>query len=332
MGESLPHTMERYREQDVHNMLDFDAGIVAIPLRWTEYPEFEQTVLEEDETTQVLVNSGGGKTRVFKEGGSLPQYLSFVVRDRASWEQVKEERFGPDIEGRFPRRWDTLVPTFHDMDYPLGLSVMGFFGMPRNLMGVESQLMMYYDDPALMHDINDHMATLYLTMLEEVVSRVTLDYVYIWEDMAYKNGPLMSPRLFAEFNVPYYRRLTDFLRAHGVNIICVDTDGDCRLLIPGFLEGGIAGLYPFEAMAGMDVVEIRKQYPQLLIQGGIDKTKIARGKGAIDAELEAKLPFMLSQGGYVPHVDHLVPPGVSWEDFCYYRRRVREYVGRYQPE
>ena len=172
----------------------------------------------------------------------------------------------------------------------------------------------------------------WLAMLEEVVSKVALDYVYIWEDMAYKNGPLMSPRLFREFNVPYYKRVTDFLRAHGVDIIFVDTDGDCRLLIPGFLEGGIAGLYPFEVMAGMDVVEVRKQYPQLLIQGGVDKTKIARGREAIDAELDAKLPFMLSHGGYVPFVDHLVPPSVSWEDYQYYRARVREYVERYQPE
>jgi uroporphyrinogen decarboxylase len=280
----------------------------------------------------VLINSGGGKVRAFKEGGSPPQHLSFVLRDRASWECLKEERFGPDVEGRFPGRWEALVPTYRGIEFPLGLSMTGFFGMPRALMGVETQLMTYYDDPDLMHDINDHLSSLWLAMLEEVVSNVTLDYVYIWEDMAYKNGPLMGPRLFQEFNVPYYKRVTDFLRTHGVDIIFVDTDGDCRLLIPGFLEGGIAGLYPFEVMAGMDVVEVRKQYPKLLIQGGVDKTKIALGKEAIDAELEAKLPFMLSQGGYIPFVDHLVPPSVSWEDFQYYRAKVREYVERYQPQ
>ena len=78
--------------------------------------------------------------------------------------------------------------------------------------------------------------------------------------------------------------------------------------------------------------EVRKQYPHLLIQGGLDKTKVARGREAIDAELEAKLPFMLSQGGYIPHIDHTVPPDVSWDNFRYYWEKVREYVERYQPE
>jgi len=30
---------------------------------------------------------------------------------------------------------------------------------------------------------------------------------------------------------------------------------------------------------------------------------------------------MLRQGGYIPHIDHFVPPGVSLEDFTYYRTR-----------
>jgi uroporphyrinogen decarboxylase len=207
----------------------------------------------------------------------------------------------------------------------------GFFSTPRELLGVENQLMMYYDDPLLMHDINERLCNVWLAMIEEVVSKVELDFVCVWEDMAFKNGPLLSPRLFAEFIVPYYQRLTGFLKARGVDTVFVDCDGDCWLLIPGFLEGGVTGLFPFEVQAGMDIVEVRKKYPQLLIQGGLDKVKMARGKEAIDAELEAKLPPLLSQGGYIPYCDHLVPPNVSWDNYRYCRERIRDYVERYQP-
>jgi uroporphyrinogen decarboxylase len=151
----------------------------------------------------------------------------------------------------------------------------------------------------------------------------------MWEDMSFKNGPLMSPAMFEEFIVPAYQRITGFLHAHGIDVICVDTDGDCTKLIPGFIQAGVTGLYPFEVQAGMDVVQIRKQYPQLIILGGLDKIKVARGKRAIDAELEAKLPAMLSQGGYIPFCDHLVQPEVSWDNFRYYRERIRHYVERY---
>ena len=335
IAEALPFPLSpgtvRYRDLDVHTLLGFDDGAVRIPLNWRHSPPFRETVLEEGETTRLIVNTDGVKVRVRKDSDSVPHFLAWPVRDRASWEEIKEERFSLDILPRFPSRWETVAPTYSDHDYPLGMYMDGFFSTPRELLGVENQLMMYYDDPQLMHDINDRLANVWLAMLEEVVSRVELDFVCVWEDMAFKNGPLVSPRLFGEFIVPYYQRLTGFLKAHGVDIIFVDCDGDCWLLIPGFLEGGVTGLFPFEVQAGMDIVEVRKKYPELLIQGGLDKIKMARGKKAIDAELEAKLPPLLSQGGYIPYCDHLVPPSVPWDNYRYCRERIRDYVERYQP-
>lgn len=64
-----------------------------------------------------------------------------------------------------------------------------------------------------------------------------MDALYIWEDMAYRNGPLISPRLFHEFLVPAGRRITDLSRCYGANLILLDTDGDRSKLISGFLEG-----------------------------------------------------------------------------------------------
>lgn len=84
---------------------------------------------------------------------------------------------------------------------------------------------------------------------------VEIDFVYIWEDMSYKNGPMLSPKMFDEFFVPYYQRLTGFLRAHGVDVFFLDKDGDFRQLIPGFLQGGVSGIYPVEVQAEIDVID-----------------------------------------------------------------------------
>jgi len=35
---------------------------------------------------------------------------------------------------------------------------------------------------------------------------------------------------------------------------------------------------------------------------------------------------MLNKLGYIPHIDHLVHPDISWEDFCYYRKRLKEMI------
>jgi len=333
-GDAFPYPYRlfsvNYRDFDAHQAVGLDPGVIGVPLNWRHSPPFVEVLLGEEETTRMLINKEGITIRERKARDSIPQHLDWPVCDRATWEKVKEERFGLNVTARFPNGWEALSGTYRDLDCPVGIVMDGFFSMPRELMGLVRQLTMYHDDPKLMHDINERLVTVWLAVLEELVSKVKLDFVYCWEDMSFKNGPLLSPRMFNEFQVPYYSRVTGFLRAHGVDIVFVDTDGDCRQLIPGFLKAGVRGLYPFEVQAGMDIVEIRKQYPELLIQGGLDKNKVAEGKEAIDLELESKLPFMLAHGGYIPYCDHLVPPTVSWANFQYYREKVRQYIERYQ--
>ena len=139
---------------------------------------------------------------------------------------------------------------------------------------------------------------------------------------------MVSPSIVREFMMPYYKRIIDFLNARGVEIILLDTDGDCNALIPLYLEVGVTGMYPFEAHCGMDIVKVRQQYPELQIMGGIPKAEIARGRRAIDAALKPA-EEVLKTGGYIPFGDHLIPPDVSWEDFVYYRTQLNEMIDKH---
>jgi hypothetical protein len=87
-------------------------------------------------------------------------------------------------------------------------------------------------------------------------------------------------------------------------------------------------MYPFETHCGMDIVKVRKQYPQLQMMGGIPKSEIAKGKAAIDAALRPA-EEVLKTGGYIPFGDHFIPPEVSWDGFKYYRTRLNELIDRY---
>ncbi len=193
-------------------------------------------------------------------------------------------------------------------------------------MGEERLLFNFYDEPELVRDMMDFLADFWIALWDQALSRVTIDCAHFWEDMAYRTGPLISPATFRAFMMPAYQKVTRFLKDHGVSVILVDSDGNVDQLIPLFLESGLTGMYPFEVQAGNDIVAIREQYPKMHILGGIDKIKISQGKAAIDAELESKIPFMLKKLGYLPHIDHLVHPGVSWDDFCYYRKRLNEMI------
>ncbi|UCB44358.1 MAG: hypothetical protein JSV25_09015, partial [Spirochaetota bacterium] len=120
-------------------------------------------------------------------------------------------------------------------------------------------------------------------------------------------------------------RLTNFLKSHGVQNIVVDCDGNTWELIPLWIESGITGTYPLEVNAGMDVREVRKAFPRFQLMGGVDKIQLMKGKDEIDRELD-KFPDIIRSGGCIPHGDHCIPEGVTWENFKYYRERLFEII------
>jgi len=132
-----------------------------------------------------------------------------------------------------------------------------------------------------------------------------------------------------EFLFPYYQQL--FANIHSRQIdqqrhlyIQIDTDGFANPTIPVYQEIGMDVMSPFEVASGCDVVEIGKQYPELIMTGGIDKRILATSKDAIDREVERILPVMRARGGYVPTCDHGVPEEVSLDNYRHYRKRCME--------
>lgn len=127
---------------------------------------------------------------------------------------------------------------------------------------------------------------------------------------------------------PNYRRIRKFADQHGIPILSVDTDGDADLIAPVMIEAGVNYLYPMEVAAGCDVNVWRDKYPTLGMMGGIDKRVLARGRKAIDKELERIKPAM-EKGRYIPDLDHLIPDDVSWENYRYYAEKLKELVGKH---
>jgi len=329
-GEGVPSPEhDSPRDTEVSSCLGFDKGILRVPVNHWLFPPFRKRILEEKDTSLIIIDEMGIKMEIFKKGGSMPRFLGWPVSSRDDFEKIKE-RFKPNLEERLPAHWPELVKEYKNRDYPIAIGgrPVGFFGSLRDLLGLENLLFSYYDNPQLIKDILAFLGDFWINLWSKILCQIEVDYALIWEDMSYKNGMLVSPKIFREFMLPYYKKLTGFLSANKVKVICVDSDGDCRELIPLLIEGGVTGMNPFEVQAGMDIVKIRKKYPTLQIMGGLDKRKIALGKEEIDKELETKIPFMLREGGYIPFADHIIPPDVSWNNFVYYRRRLKEIIER----
>ena len=78
----------------------------------------------------------------------------------------------------------------------------------------------------------------------------------------------------------------------------------------------------------MDVVKVRQTYGHnLVIMGGIDKRVIAKGGTALRSEVDRVMP-LVEDGGYIPELDHSVPPDISWSVFCEYMDYLKHRLGR----
>jgi hypothetical protein len=321
---------ESGREHDVSRFFGLDRGVACLDINYNTCPAYPSEVLDEMEEFIIRRDGFGIVSRIHKPELGMPEWIDYPVHNRQEWERFKADRYDPNLRPRLPSNWDALLAEYRARDYPLALGggATGYFGTVRQILGLERTLTSLCDDPAWMHDMFDYLADFYVNLYDQVLTQIKPDLCVHWEDMCYVAGPLISPRMFHDFMLRPYQKLSGLLRDHGVDVLMVDTDGDCRKLIPLFMEGGVTALYPFEVQSHMDVAEIRRQYPGLALQGGIDKKALAAGKDAIDRELERRVPAMLANG-YIPHVDHATPPDVSFENFAYYRRRLDALLDEY---
>jgi hypothetical protein len=292
-------------------------------------PPWETGVIK-DEGTHILDRDQYGVIRRSSKAGrrDIAQYVSFPVSDRKSWVEVMP-RLSADAADRFAGNW-VENSTSDGADEPLtfgGGHLCGFFSFLRELFGDEEVYYLLYDDPVLVHEIIDFQVERLSEILRRIVAAVTIERVFIWEDMCYKNGPLISPELFREFFLEPYQRYIQNARELGVESFDVDSDGRVDLLLPLWIEAGVGMLHPFEVQAGMDVnVVVARLGDKLCIRGGIDKRELAKGRNAIDRELERVRPAYES-GRYVPCADHSVPPDVSFDDYQYYNEKRAHMVG-----
>jgi uroporphyrinogen decarboxylase len=61
--------------------------------------------------------------------------------------------------------------------------------------------------------------------------------------------------------------------------------------------------------------------------GGLDKRVLKEGGDVMRREVDRVMP-LVEQGGYIPELDHSVPPDVSWKNFCDYIEYLKLRLGR----
>lgn len=298
-------------------------------------PLFEPQVIEITDKYETIRNGYGIVTKALREGTlhggrmSMDQYISFPVTDLASFRELKKRYIASDL-GRQPAGWrENDLERWKNRENVLILGencqTLGFYWRAREWMGTEGISYAFFEQPELVHEMMEFVADFTIEVSRPFVEAVDFDYVFINEDMAMKSGPLLGPNTYKEFIWPHMRRVVEFFKSHGTRYVLVDSDGNPDPLIPLLMDAGVDGIWPMErASLDTDPIQLRKKYgKQLRLWGGVDKRELSKDRKAIDNHLRTFIP-LIEQGGFIPTVDHTVPPDISWDNFCYYMERKME--------
>ena len=303
-------------EADV--FFNFDTFKVLSGNVWMS-PPFPHRVIQETETTKILINEDGILAEVPRDGhDTIPHYMKASIVTPDDWERVKEERFRRDDPARVIDVEALKQANPSDRDYPLGVDCGSMIGRIRNMLTFEGLAYATYDYPDMVEDMVETCCLLVEDWLDQVLPHIDFDFASGWEDICFKNGPIVSVDFFKHVVTPRYKRINNKLKAHGIELWYTDCDGDVRPILSYLVEGGINCLFPYEVNSCSHPGELLAEYGQeLRIMGGVDKLELGKGKAAIKAYLETLVP-VVERGGYIPFCDHRCPPNVTPADYLYY--------------
>ncbi|HEY3417647.1 MAG TPA: uroporphyrinogen decarboxylase family protein, partial [Armatimonadota bacterium] len=280
------------------------------------HPPFPSTIIDETATTRIMMNGDGLLAEVPKDGhDTIPHYVKATIVTPEDWKQAKEERFRLDDPERIVDVEAIKQAHPPTRDYPLGVNCGSMIGRIRDMLTFEGLAYATYDYPEMVEEMVETACVLVENMLDQVLPHIDFDFASGWEDICFKNGPIVSVSFFNEIIVPRYKRISKKLHAAGIDLWFTDCDGDVRPILPGLMEGGINCLFPFEVNGCAHPAELLNEYgKELRIMGGVDKIKLGEGPASIKAYLESLAP-LVERGGYIPFCDHRCPPNVTPENY-----------------
>ena len=288
-------------------------------------PAFKHKVLERLPDGFVRIQNQDGLIERVREGaGSIPAEDDYQLKDRESFEALYKPKM-LYAAARIPRDFKQIAADTAG-DIPLGLRLGSVLGDIRNMMSVTGMSYMICDDYELFEEIIDTYAEMqYLTTEAALKSGAKFDFAHYWEDICFKNGPLISPSMFEELCLKHYKKRNDLVKSYGIDIISLDCDGVTEKLLPVWFEGGVNTMFPIEIGTWGDQFEpARLKFGKgMLGVGGMDKTALRKDRAAVDVEIE-RMTRLISLGGFIPCPDHRIMPGSKFELVQYYAERIKE--------
>ncbi|NHV06256.1 MAG: hypothetical protein HA495_02845 [Thaumarchaeota archaeon] len=328
-----PETVDRWKKEGMPDnvYLEDYFGMDIFLFGCDVSPKYEGILIERNERFDIIRDSFGVKMKVWRGRSGTPHPIEGVVSNVEEFKERIEPLLDPELpiritSSKYPFKYEIekAIKGYQEKFFVFG-SLLGPFEYARHILGesVDKILVYMYKDPKLIEYIFEKLGD-FLGKMATALVNFGIDGIWVWDDIAYKNGPFFSPLSYERYVFKAHKKITSSARPK-LNVV-LHTDGNVTRLLPKIIEAGFTVLQPLEAKAGMNVVELNKLYgDKLAFIGNIDARVLSKSKEEIKKEFYEKVRVIREGGRYIVSTDHSVPPDVSLENYKFFINLVKEF-------
>ena len=249
--------------------------------------------------------AGGGRDGFGVIWEHLPEGATpssdYVLTDITKW---KEQVTFPDLDAidwaaKAEKELEGLNREEQLLEYCMG---NGTFERFLDLIGYEKMIFSLMDEPQACHDLLDAHTEYRIKFINLVAEYYKPDIIVIYDDVAYKTAPFLSPDIYREFIKPQHKRVNDAIKAAGaipINHCC----GKAEIHIEDFIdEGAIAWS---SCQPQNDIVSLLKKYgDRYSFIGGFDTHGEAASVHATEEQRRAEVRRAMDT--YAPYGSYIL--------------------------
>ncbi|MBM3708101.1 MAG: hypothetical protein FJW69_07165 [Actinobacteria bacterium] len=327
------------KDKPASDIFEYDMEIIYADTS----PQYPRLIIEENEEYIVERLMWGEVVKNHKDYSTTPQLISYPIKNKKDWDYLKEKLVVNEsrldnintlfnLNASIPNKsWTSNLEEYrskHKKGIFLCFMAHIGVGLVQHYLGSPRYLEMMATEPKLLMDMFLTQAKFVIEVFEFFAEKGLnfFDAVFFANDMGYRNNLLFSPTMYKEQIFPADKQICNYFHGIGLPVI-LHSDGDIRKLIPFLIEAGFDCIQPLEVKAGMNVIELKKQYgDHLSFMGGIDVRAMADSDtNKIEQEIKNKFEIAKKGGGYIYCSDHSIPENVSFSQY----NRVIELVDKY---
>ena len=302
----------------------------------------------QDTAERKVVKTGFGATIERRGTYPMPSFLDF---DTKTYEQM--EAFEFDDPGDRRRYFEAIDDQINSVADALNLGLPSYvdrvnayaddfcvFGsvcepheMIWRIMGTENVLTKLAEEPTRVAKFIGRLGDFLVGIVEGQVAAAggRLSGMYVWGDIAYDQGMFFSPRYWRDVYKPQLKRICEAAHKAGLKTIYHGC-GDASTVFEDMIEVGVDAYNPIEAKAGLDVVDLKRQFGRRWAFNGNINVQVleTNDREKVCREVLTKLNAAKG-GGFILQSDHSIPDNVDPSTYDYMMQLVRQY-GKYPLE